>query len=86
MEGGRTEVRSKLDKDAEDVSEREPLVRPISAPVPQVDDIDIAPQSFSCAALARFEPEHLGEGKGLDPSISDVPGDIRSPLELVRCI
>jgi hypothetical protein len=42
MECGRPEVGSKLNKDAEYVSEREPLVRPVSAPVPEVDHVDLA--------------------------------------------
>ena len=82
MKGGRPDVSSELNKDAEYVSEREPLVSPISAPEPQVDHIDVACKGFAWTALARLKPKHLGESESLNPSISGVSGDIRRPLEL----
>ncbi len=84
MECGRPEVGSKLNENAEYVSEREPLVSPISASVPQVDHIDVPCQSFAWTALARLEPKHFGESESLNPPISGVSGDICRPLELGR--
>ena len=82
MERGRPEVSSKLNKDTEHVSKREPLVSPISASEPEVDHIDVACKSFAWLALARLKPEHLSESEGLNPSISRFSGDICRPLQL----
>jgi hypothetical protein len=83
MERGGPEVRSELNKDPEYVSEREPLVSPISASEPQVDHVDVARKSFAWTALARLKPKHFGESESLNPSIARVSGNIRRPLEIV---
>jgi hypothetical protein len=81
MECGRRQVGSKLSKDAEYVSEREPLVCPISASVPQVNDIDVPRKSFAGMALLSLKPKHFGESECLNPSIPGVSGDICRTLE-----
>jgi hypothetical protein len=83
MERGRPEIGSKLNKDAEYVPEREPLVRPISASEPQVDHIDVACKCLAWTALMRLQPKHLGQSESLNPPISGISGDICRPLEFL---
>ena len=42
VQRGRAEVVAQLHEDAEHVPQREPLVRPVAAPVPEVDDVGVA--------------------------------------------
>ncbi len=82
MKRGRPEIGSKLNEDAEYVSERKPLVGPISASVPQVDDVDVTGKSFARPALACLKPKHFGKSEGLNPSIPRISGNICRPLEI----
>ena len=82
MEGGRTEVGSQLYQDAEYVSEREPLIGPISATEPEVNNIDVARERFAWTALVRLKPKHFGESESLNPSVSGVSSDICRALKL----
>ena len=76
MERGRCEVCSKLNKDAEHVAERQPLVSPVSAAIPKVDHADVACQRFAWLALATLKPKYFGEREGLNPPVASVSGDI----------
>ena len=85
MERGRREVRSKLNKDAEHVTERQPLVCPVSAAIPKIDYVDIARQRFAWLTLATLKPKYLGECKGLNPPVAGVSGDICRSSQENRC-
>ena len=52
------------------MTEREPLVRPVAAAVPRVDDGREAGERTRRIALARLEPQHLGEREGFDPAVA----------------
>jgi hypothetical protein len=58
------------------------LVGPVSAPIPEVDHVDVARERLARSALARLEPEYLGEGERLNPAVSSSFGDVCCSLEL----
>jgi len=80
MERCRSEVSPKLNKDAENVPERQPLVSPVPASIPKVDHVDVARKRFAWSALARLEPEHFGERECLDPPVPSISGYIGRSL------
>ena len=78
------EVRPELHEDAEHVPEREPLVGPVAAAVPEVDDVGVARERLAWPSLPGLEPQHLGERERLDPPVAGVARDVGRALE-VRC-
>jgi hypothetical protein len=59
-------------KEAEDVSEREPLVDPVAPSVPHLDDVEVAGERVESAALTSLQPQDLGESEGTNPAVADL--------------